>query len=417
MVALRARFCFVHGLLLFGLLVEADLSSCDRAVQQAGIITKRVCFLLCVTFCVVVRCIYHSKKGLIFINYMSKKAIFIQVGIIIFAAPLLALATTGSGEFASAPVVATKVAICFPFSRSLSVGVRGSDVTALQEYLGEQGYFNVSSTGYFGALTNAAVGTWQAQNSVAALGAAGNGIFGPLSRAYFARSCGNGDNGGLGYGTSSTTVQGFSANPQSGGAPLTVQFSSTAPQGSDIGITVNFGDDATGTLGFVPVCSSCNAMGLVLHTYAAAGTYTATLTSGICSCPANGICNCPNIRILGTVTVVVGAMGSTASSSIQQLNAPGSVTLSSGGIAEIRNESAYFTLEDIASSSATIQISPVGCWNWFPSDPASKIVCMLALIPIPPQTLTVGQAYNGTNYSITLTQLNDSTVTFLVNTK
>ncbi len=56
----------------------------------------------------------------------------------------------------------------------------------------------------------------------------------------------------------------------------------------------------------------------------------------------------------------------TSNSNIQQLNAPGSVSLQSGDIAEIRNESFYFTLQDLSSSSATIQITPVGCWNSFP---------------------------------------------------
>jgi peptidoglycan hydrolase-like protein with peptidoglycan-binding domain len=233
---------------------------------------------------------------------MSKKAIFIQLGMAIFVVPLLSLAATvGNNAVSISPVTVTGIATCFPFSRSLSVGVSGSDVTALQEYLGRQGYFTVSSTGYFGVLTNAAVGKWQAQNNIAALGIAGNGIFGPLSRAYFTRSCG--------------------------------------------------GSTGTGT------------------------------------------------------------------STIQQLNAPGSVTLSPGGITEIRNESAYFTLESIASSSATIWITPVGCWNSFPSDPTPKMRCMLALVPIPPQTLMIGQAYTGNNYSITLTQLGDNATTFSVTVK
>jgi peptidoglycan hydrolase-like protein with peptidoglycan-binding domain len=360
---------------------------------------------------------------------MSKKFIFIQVAIAVFAVPVVSLAAPVSGTvvgsalssaMTATPIAAVGGEVCFPFTHSLSMGVSGNDVIALQDYLGQQGYFNVSSTGYFGVLTNAAVGKWQAQNNIAALGASGNGIFGPLSRAYFARSCGNGNNGGLGDGTSSTTGQGFSANPQSGIAPLTVQFTSTVPQGSDLGNTVDFGDGATGALGVVPVCSSCNAMGVVSHIYTTTGTYTATLTSGVCSCPLNEACSCPLIRILATTTVAVGSASGTvaaATSSIQQLTAPGSVTLSSGGIAEIRNESTYFTLGSVTSSSAMIQITPVGCWNSFPSDPAPKIICMIALVPIPPQTLTVGQTYSGNNYSINLTQLVDNTATFLVNAK
>jgi peptidoglycan hydrolase-like protein with peptidoglycan-binding domain len=350
------------------------------------------------------------------------------------------------------PVNTSSTFFCPIITRSLSLGSQGSDVMGLQNYLNAQGFLNVSSTGYFGALTQAAVGRWQAQNNIAASGSSGNGTFGPLSRGLFGRLCGggNGGNGGSGGqgqgggqgtggqgggnggqsggGNNNTSTQGvvsFSATPSSGSAPLTVQFVASAPQGITLGNAVNFGDGTTGHLGFVPVCSSCNAEGVVSHTYTASGTYNATLTNGACSCPANGVCNCPAIQILATTTVVVGpavsstptstTTSTTTASNIQQLNAPGNVTLSSGNIAEVRNDSFYFTLQNITSSSATIQITPVGCWNSFPSDALPRIVCMLAMVPIPPQTLAVGQAYTTTNYSVTLTQLTSSTATFAVN--
>jgi PKD repeat protein len=204
----------------------------------------------------------------------------------------------------------------------------------------------------------------------------------------------------------------FSASPTSGAAPLSVQFTSSAPQGSAIGNSVNFGDGVSGNLGFAPVCSTCNAQGVVSHTYASPGKYTATLTSGICACPAGGVCNCPNLQILGTVTVTVNA--TSAAPNIQQLNAPGSVSLRQDGIAEVRNESFYFTLQTLSSSSATIQITQVGCWNSFPSDPPPQMRCMIAVVPIPPQTLSVGQTYNAGNYSITLAQISNAAATFSV---
>lgn len=313
-----------------------------------------------------------------------------------------AAASTGSAVAASA---------CPVFGHSLYIGISGSDVTALQEYLNAQGYLSVSATGYFGPLTQAAVARWQAQGGVVALGGIGSGTFGPLSRAYFARSCVNSGSGSTTQGT------GFSANPPSGAAPLTVQFTSSAPQGGTIGNAVNFGDGASGNLLFAPVCSSCNLLGTVSHTYASSGTYTATLTSGTCSCPANGICNCPAIIILGTTTVTVtdgSGFNSSTTSDIQQLNAPGSVTLGTGGIAEIRNGSFYFTLASITTSTATIDLTPVGCWNSFPSDPPRMIVCMIATVPTPPQTLSVGQEYTFGNYHITLTSISDGTATFSV---
>ncbi|HEY5220869.1 MAG TPA: PKD domain-containing protein [Candidatus Paceibacterota bacterium] len=209
------------------------------------------------------------------------------------------------------------------------------------------------------------------------------------------------------------TSTSFSASPTSGAAPLSVRFTSSAPQGGTIGNTVSFGDGTGGNLGVVPTCSSCNALGIVSHTYVSAGVYTATLTSGACACPAGGICNCPNMQILGTATVTVNSTSATLY--IHQLNTPGSVSLPPGGIAEVRNKSFYFTLQGLSSASlATIQITQVGCWNSFPSDPPPQVRCMIAVVPIPPRTLSVGQTYNAANYGITLTQVSNATATFSV---
>jgi hypothetical protein len=119
------------------------------------------------------------------------------------------------------------------------------------------------------------------------------------------------------------------------------------------------------------------------------------------------------MQILGTATVTVNSAN--AASNIQQLNASGSVSLRQGGIAEIRNESFYFTLQSLSSSSATIQITPVGCWNSFPSDTPPRVRCMIATVPIPPQTISVGQTYSAANYGITLTQISNAIATFSVN--
>jgi peptidoglycan hydrolase-like protein with peptidoglycan-binding domain len=340
---------------------------------------------------------------------MYKKLLITGLGVaaLAFAAiPLVssAQALTATATSASSPVA---VSACAPFARSLSIGATGSDVTNLQSYLAAQGYLKVSPTGYFGVLTQAAVANWQASGSVAVKGSAGSGIFGPLSRAYFLRSCG-------GVTTINTpATSGFSASPQSGAAPLTVQFNSSEPQGSNVGNTVNFGDGTSGTLAFVPTCSNCNAIGIVSHTYTTSGTYTASLTSGNCACPAGGTCNCPMIQVLATTTVAVGPPV-TATPNIQQVNAPASVALSAGGIAEVRNESYYFTLESLTSSSATIEPTPVICANHFPSDPPPEIYCLIAIMPIPPQTLSLGQSYVHGNFDIKLTQLTSGVATFSV---
>lgn len=424
-------------------------------------------------------------------------------------------AQAGGGSLSG--TVVSSSSSCPNFIRSLSVGSTGGDVTSLQQFLSSNGFLNVSATGYFGALTKAALARWQASAGIAISGSAGSGIFGPLSRNYFSGHCG-GTGGGVtaqpfsadptsgaapltvsfttsdsvtssstysvdfGDSSSSAMAKGecvgitavvggqggircsfnvshtyssngtyvaklmkdtcpsgtacfagplvvatqtitvgsstsggvnFSASPTAGSVPLTVQFTETAPQGNTLATTINYGDGSSGLLGVVPVCSSCNAEAAASHTYTAPGTYNVTLTSGMCSCPANGICNCPNMMIVGTATVTVTGT-STTTSNIQQLNAPGTVTLAQNGIAEIRNESFYFTLNSLTASTATIQLTPVGCWNSFPSDTPPPIRCMIAVVPIPPQTLSIGQSYAAANYGIELTGISNNEATFSV---
>lgn len=69
------------------------------------------------------------------------------------------------------------------FTRSLTVGARGDDVTCLQDYLTSTGHFTFSggSTGYFGSVSKAAVAAWQAANGVSPAA----GYFGTISRAKY----------------------------------------------------------------------------------------------------------------------------------------------------------------------------------------------------------------------------------------
>ena len=355
---------------------------------------------------------------------MTKKSLLIGSGTLLAVASFIASAAfAGADNVASSVVVVSPIApvACPVFSRSLSLGTIGNDVTNLQQYLNGQGFLSVDATGYFGPLTQAAVAKWQAAGGVVGLGGFGSGFFGPLSRAYFSRSCGSvgGPGGGSGSGGAPQSPITFFAGPGVGTAPLTVEFNVTAPQGTTVGNSVNFGDGTSGNLGFVPVCSKCNLLATVSHTYVMSGIYTAQLTSGNCTCPANGICNCPALIIIATTSVtVLPAPGSGSNSSsttgIQQLNAPGNVSLAVDGIAEVRNANFYFILTGETASTATINVTQVGCWNSFPSDPIPQIHCMIAVVPVPPQTLSVGQQYQFLNRSIMLTGTTSGTATFSV---
>lgn len=161
---------------------------------------------------------------------------------------------------------------CPQISRTLSQGAEGSDVRDLQEYLG------VSQTGYFGPITARAVASFQGSEGLAQVG-----IVGPQTRAAFAKRCGWDANNSLN----------FSAAPTSGTAPLSVTFTSNTAG------TINFGDGTSGEqsclqLQSYPSQTRCTSG----HTYASAGTYTATLTSvGACS---SGMC-----AQISSVTVTV----------------------------------------------------------------------------------------------------------------
>lgn len=74
---------------------------------------------------------------------------------------------------------------CYSFTRDLTVGSQGADVTALQNYLAAGGYFKVAATGYFGSVTAQAVSAWQSAAGVSPAA----GYFGAISRAKYNSTC------------------------------------------------------------------------------------------------------------------------------------------------------------------------------------------------------------------------------------
>lgn len=70
----------------------------------------------------------------------------------------------------------------YNFTRSLTIGSTGADVTALQQYLISKGHtIAAGATGYFGAQTQAAVAAWQTANGITPAA----GYFGPVSQAKY----------------------------------------------------------------------------------------------------------------------------------------------------------------------------------------------------------------------------------------
>jgi len=101
------------------------------------------------------------------------------------------------------------------FTRDLTVGSTGADVTCLQNALKAGGYMSANATGYFGALTQAGVAAWQKAAGVTPTA----GYFGAKSRAAFTLggSSTGGSTGGVTVGT---------------GNGLKVMVSPTSPNGS-----------------------------------------------------------------------------------------------------------------------------------------------------------------------------------------
>lgn len=70
----------------------------------------------------------------------------------------------------------------FTFTRDLTVGSVGADVSAVQQFLIDTGFLRIATpTGYFGPMTTNALGTWQALAGVYPSA----GYFGPISRGRF----------------------------------------------------------------------------------------------------------------------------------------------------------------------------------------------------------------------------------------
>ena len=129
---------------------------------------------------------------------------------------------------------------CYTFTRDLTIGSTGADVTALQDYLTGTGDFTFGggSTGYFGPITQAAVSSWQASNGVSPTA----GYWGPLSQAQYNSTCTAGGNDVISGGNETDTGI---TTPGAEGS-MTV---STAPSPATSGQELNEGETGLAVLG------------------------------------------------------------------------------------------------------------------------------------------------------------------------
>jgi len=97
--------------------------------------------------------------------------------------------------------------VAFSYTRDLTVGSTGDDVKSLQSMLISKGYLKIAApTGYFGALTKAALAAYQSAGGISPA----VGYFGPITRAFVASSTTTGGTTTGGTTTGGTTTGGVS---------------------------------------------------------------------------------------------------------------------------------------------------------------------------------------------------------------
>ncbi len=98
------------------------------------------------------------------------------------ATALTQLAASASGGAAGIPPPTSAAAGNYNFTRFLSVGSQGAEVTALQQYLAAKGFYSGPVTGFFGSLTETAVKKYQTARGIAPAGYVGPGTRAALNR-------------------------------------------------------------------------------------------------------------------------------------------------------------------------------------------------------------------------------------------
>jgi PKD repeat protein len=244
--------------------------------------------------------------------------------------------TTGTGQ-TSAVTVTTNSPTCPQIGRILYIGATGDDVMRLQQFLARDPsvYPEGQVTGYYGSLTEAAVGRWQAKYNIISSGTAattGYGQVGPRTAAAMSLQCSTGSTGGGGAtsGTVGTGVAGgyIQVSPISGNAPLNVKVTATVnTAGSCSGgtYTLSWGDGSVAANIGVPAGQCGAAVQNYAHQYIYGGTYIITLSSGAHSTSATVVVSGAGAPAQGGT----GATTPTLSASPVNGSAPLAVTFSS----------------------------------------------------------------------------------------
>lgn len=203
------------------------------------------------------------------------------------AAPQGAQGVAGLAQQAGVQVVDSSS--CPQIGRSLKLGSTGDDVTRLQHFLARDKsiYPEGTVTGYYGALTEAAVRRWQTKFNIVSSGnpeTTGYGVVGPRTAAAISLQCSLYAGSGGGSGGGAGTVGGYiQVSPISGNAPLQVNVQATVNTTTSCsGATylLSWGDGSAPQQIPVPA-GNCNQLSQTYsHTYQYGGTYQISLSAG-----------------------------------------------------------------------------------------------------------------------------------------
>lgn len=271
--------------------------------------------------------------------------------------------------------------ICNLLSRNLMQGVQGDDVRGLQEFLQSEKALTAEPTGYFGALTAAALRKWQSSQGVDSVGSVG-----PKTRDRIKMWCGGGEISG----------QRFSATPTRGNAPLSVTFNTwlSGFRVPSVSYVLDFGD---GTSERPTDCNApadaCVSPGQNTHAYAANGTYTATLTQITDPCGGNTMCKAPiQSQVVGKLQIVVGPVACTkeykpvcGSKTIYCITTPCNPILSTyGNTCMMQADGATFAYEGQCRTETSDPSTDPQCKSWYDgcnscgrSTPGGPAMCTL----------------------------------------
>lgn len=180
----------------------------------------------------------------------------------------------------------TPAGTCPRVSRVLKAGDSGADVTRLQQFLAldPSVYPDAQVTGYYGALTEAAVKRFQCKNKIVCDGDAsstGYGVTGPRTAAILALQC---PDGGASASGGSGQLSGFiKVSPTVGVSPLNISVDATVNTARSCAAQVyqiDFGDNSAPVAVSVPANRCSELQQVFPHTYQNGGTYQVLLRAG-----------------------------------------------------------------------------------------------------------------------------------------